>query len=236
MRTSALYLAVLNKSDPSPLLPESDEETGVAAPATGGGRGGRGGSAARGRRCGQHGRAPAGRRRRDARPVNVTIDFDGLSGRIVAVPGIAAAPVRQGQGRRRRHGVLHRDPAGRGHAAETAAAAPCTAISCATARRCRSTGVADYDVSADGRKLLYRGRRGRRRRRRPRRRARRRARRCSSSTPIARCRRREPDASRRRCARTSIRRPSSGRSSTKRGATSATTSTCRTRTAPTGRG
>jgi tricorn protease len=42
-----LYFAVLKKGEPSPLLPESDEDTGVsAAPAPGGGRGGRGGQGA----------------------------------------------------------------------------------------------------------------------------------------------------------------------------------------------
>ena len=53
---SALYLAVLNKNDPSPLMPESDEETGVPAPGTGGGRGG-----ARRRRGGAAARAPTAR-------------------------------------------------------------------------------------------------------------------------------------------------------------------------------
>jgi tricorn protease len=40
--TFGLYFAVLKKGDASPLLPESDEETGIPA---GGGRGGRGGGA-----------------------------------------------------------------------------------------------------------------------------------------------------------------------------------------------
>ena len=80
-----LYFAVLRKSDPSPLLPESDEDRGVgtgtrrlqpgacpgdAAGAAEGGGGGEGGQ-----------RGPRG-------PVTVQIDFDGLSQRIVSVPGV----------------------------------------------------------------------------------------------------------------------------------------------------
>src|SRR5205085_4596789 len=42
-----LYLAVLKKGEPSPLLPESDEDKGVgSAPPAPGGRGGRSGGAA----------------------------------------------------------------------------------------------------------------------------------------------------------------------------------------------
>ena len=82
-----LYFAVLRKTDSSPLLPESDEDRGVgtgtrrpqpgACPGeapnpgeAGGGEGGGGGQ-----------RGPRG-------PVAVQIDFDGLSQRIVAVPGV----------------------------------------------------------------------------------------------------------------------------------------------------
>jgi len=85
---SALYFAVLNKSDPSPLMPESDEETGVPAPGTGGGRGGRGGG---GGAAADSTGAPAGGGGGAAAraPVSVTIDFDGLAGRIIAVPGLA---------------------------------------------------------------------------------------------------------------------------------------------------
>src|SRR5439155_4356843 len=43
--TFGLYFAILKKSDPSPLLPESDEDSGVGSEPSGGqsGRGGRGG-------------------------------------------------------------------------------------------------------------------------------------------------------------------------------------------------
>src|SRR5687768_511507 len=82
--TFGLYFAVLRKTDPSPLLPESDEDRGVGTgtrrlqpgacaedvPGAGGGEGGGGG---------QRGPRP---------PVSVQIDFDGLQQRIVSVPGV----------------------------------------------------------------------------------------------------------------------------------------------------
>ncbi len=83
--TFGLYLTVLRKSDPSPLLPESDEDRGVgtgtrrlqpgacAGDAGGGAEGGGGGEGGQ--------RGPRG-------PVTVQIDFDGLSQRIVSVPGV----------------------------------------------------------------------------------------------------------------------------------------------------
>jgi tricorn protease len=83
-----LYLAVLKKGEPSPVLPESDEDHGVgnAAPAGAGGGGGRGrgGAAA----AVAEGDTPAPRATRTA-PVNVQIDFDGLQNRMIAVPGVA---------------------------------------------------------------------------------------------------------------------------------------------------
>jgi len=64
--TYGLYFAILKKGEPTPLLPESDEEAVRAADAPAGE--GRGGS------------RPA--------PVTVQIDPDGLDRRIVAVPGV----------------------------------------------------------------------------------------------------------------------------------------------------
>ena len=86
------------------------------------------------------------------------------------------------------------------------------------------TGVAEYDVSADGRKLLYRtgggaGGRGAWRRRRPS------GATCSWSTRIARRRRPVRAGSTCRCGCISSHARSSSRSSAKAGATSATTST-----------
>jgi tricorn protease len=73
----ALYLAVLQKSEPSPLLPESDEDRGVPPPGA---------------------REPRDDRERDERdgnqsprqPVTVQIDFDGLQQRILPVAGVPA--------------------------------------------------------------------------------------------------------------------------------------------------
>src|SRR6185295_13327620 len=86
-----LYLTVLKKGDASPLLPESDEDRGVGTgrrtvpgqcvgDATAGG-GGAGGDAAA---AGDQPQGPRGARQ----PITVQVDFDGLSKRIIAVPGI----------------------------------------------------------------------------------------------------------------------------------------------------
>ena len=94
--TFGLYFAVLKKGEPSPLLPESDEDTGVGAGAPGGGgRGGRGGGAGDAGAeapAGEQAQAPAPRPRG---PVTVQIDFDGLPQRILSMPGV---PERQYSG------------------------------------------------------------------------------------------------------------------------------------------
>lgn len=153
--TSALYLAVLKKGEPSPLLPESDEERAAAAaqmpgavPATP--RSDAPSAAA----------AMAGDSARTAplpRPV-VTIDLDGIAQRIVAVPGVAdrsyrslragpagtiywiesVPPVGTDTVAGPRGGVLHR------YLLKDRKAVPF------------ASNVADYTVSADGKKLLYR--------------------------------------------------------------------------------
>ena len=97
-----LYLAVLKKGEPSPLLPESDEDTGESARRRGGrGRGRR--RRRRRRRAGPR-RRPSGRPRRPRRatPVTVQIDFDGLQQRIISVPGVPERAVLAAPGRRRR--------------------------------------------------------------------------------------------------------------------------------------
>ena len=148
--TSALYFAVLNKSDPSPLMPESDDETGVPAPGPGGGRGGRGGGGGGADSTGAPAAAVVARV-----PVNVTIDFDGLAGRILAVPGVAL----------RQYGRVKAGVAGTVFFTETIAASGTSGTVGSTLHRYQlrdrkaaafMTGIADYDVSADGHKLLYR--------------------------------------------------------------------------------
>ncbi|HEY2846614.1 MAG TPA: PDZ domain-containing protein, partial [Pyrinomonadaceae bacterium] len=82
--TYGLYMAVLSKKDPSPLLPESDEDAGVpTGPIRGGNRpdtannetsaGGPGGSQGQ---------------TRARTPIAVTLDWDGLDKRIISVPGV----------------------------------------------------------------------------------------------------------------------------------------------------
>jgi tricorn protease len=148
--TFGLYMAILKKGEPSPLLPESDEDGGIgSAPAsadgeTGGGRGGRGG--------GRGGAAAA--------PVTVQIDFDGLAQRILSVPGI---PERQySQLRAGAAGtVFYLEAAGRGEGGGGGRGGGAGS----TLQRFRLsdrraapfvTGVQTYAVSADGRKLVYR--------------------------------------------------------------------------------
>jgi tricorn protease len=156
-----LYLAVLKKGDPSPLLPESDEDKGVgSAPATGagGGRGGRGGATP----DSDQADSPAAAPRAPRTPVNVQIDFDGLQQRIIAVPRVPEHQYSQ-----LRAGVAGTvyflEPAeGRGGGRGGPAADGPTG---ATLQRYRLsegratafvTGVAAYAVSADGHKLVYR--------------------------------------------------------------------------------
>ena len=155
--TFGLYFAILKKGEPTPLLPESDEDTGVQSSrpgpggAPGGGRGGRGGGggdATEEQPPAQSNEPP----RAPQRPVTVAIDFDDIHRRIVSVPGV---PVRQ-------YSQLRAGLAGIVYYLEAAAGAGGGG---STLHRYRLSdrraapfvnGVADYDVSADGRKLLYR--------------------------------------------------------------------------------
>ena len=128
--TFGLYFAVLKKGEPSPLLPESDEDTGMQAGAPAAA------DAARPRRPTLAGRRrpaaqPRAQRRQAPRPrapVTVQIDFDGLQGRIISVPGVPERAVLGAEGRRRRHGLLSRGRRRRRRAAAAAAAARCIAI------------------------------------------------------------------------------------------------------------
>jgi tricorn protease len=152
-----LYLAVLKKTEASPLLPESDEDRGVGtgrrAPAPGACAGDP--PAATGESAqGEPTATPPARGPRT--PVSVQIDFDGLQQRIISVPG-----VRERQYSELRAGTegsvfyLEAGPnqggGGPGGGSELSRYRLCDrrAVSFAT-------GVATYEVSADGRKLLYR--------------------------------------------------------------------------------
>jgi tricorn protease len=157
-----LYLAVLKKSDSSPLLPESDEDRGVGT----------------GRRSLPPGvcagdvpaaatdpsaaaetqpQAPRGPRQ----PINVQIDFDGLRQRIISVPGV---PERQ-------YSELHSGADGivfyleapaRGQGGGGGGAGGGAGSELVRYRLCDRraatfvNGVTAFEVSADGRKLVYR--------------------------------------------------------------------------------
>jgi tricorn protease len=154
-----LYLAVLKKSDASPLLPESDEDRGVGTgrrslpPGTCPGDTPGAGSEAAGEQQPQGPRGPR-------QPVTVQIDFDGLQKRIISVPGVAERqyselhagtdgivfflqPPARGQG--------GGGPGGGGGGSELIRFRLCD-------RRATTfiNGVAAFEVSADGRKLVYR--------------------------------------------------------------------------------
>jgi tricorn protease len=145
--TYGLYFTILAKNEPTPLLPESDDETGApAAPATA--------TAGARPRSEQGGEVPSAAPQRA--PVTVTIDFDGLSARTISVPGIAT----------RAYQKLQAGVAGTVFLSE---AIPATGTSAQgggqTLHRYQLrdrkatvflTGIADFDVSHDGRKLLYR--------------------------------------------------------------------------------
>jgi tricorn protease len=129
--TFALYLAVLNKSDASPLLPESDEDPGVGA------------------------RAPENTNKPAPGPapsVTVTIDFDKLQQRILPV---TAVPSRQ-------YSQLKAGVAGTVFFLEAPGAAGARGnilhrfqLSERKAQEFQTT-VAQYSISADGKKLVYR--------------------------------------------------------------------------------
>jgi tricorn protease len=164
--TFGLYFAVLKKGEPSPLLPESDEDLGVgsAPPRTpgqggGGGRGGRGGGAGAGEeQQGADQDQPSQPERRPRQPVTVTIDFAGLQQRIISVPGV---PERQyTQLKAGVPGTVYylEAAAGGGGGGRGGGGGSTLHRYRLSDRRAAVfvSGVAEYDLSADGRKLLYR--------------------------------------------------------------------------------
>lgn len=123
-----LYVAVLKQGEASPLLPESDEDKGI-----------------------QPAQAPE-KAERAPKSVTVQIDFAGLQQRVISVPGV---PERQ-------YSMLKAGAAGTVFYLE-APAGPGTGG--ATLHRYRlsdriaapfAQGVGAYDVSADGKRLVYR--------------------------------------------------------------------------------
>ncbi|HET9012124.1 MAG TPA: PDZ domain-containing protein [Gemmatimonadaceae bacterium] len=145
--TSALYLAVLKKGEPSPLLPESDEESAAVAAA-------RGDSA--------RAAAPAGpgdsvRTARASRPV-VTIDLDGIAQRIVAVPSLAQRDYRELEAGAAGTIFWVENTPATGTAETTGPTGGVLHRYTLKERKALSfaSNVVDYAVSADGKKLLYR--------------------------------------------------------------------------------
>lgn len=130
-----LYMAVLSKTDASPLLPESDEDKGIGAPA--------------GDDTKPEGRGPRV-------PVTVQIDFEGIQQRIQAVTGI---PLRQySQLRAGVAGTIYfLEPAARGAAVPGEAPAGTLQRYRLSDRKAApfASGVTSYNLSADGHKLAY---------------------------------------------------------------------------------
>jgi tricorn protease len=149
--TFGLYFAVLKKGDPSPLLPESDEDRGVGSAPANGGQGGRGNRAGRGASASDTDQSDAPAAPAPRTPVNVQIDFDGIDQRILAVPGVAGhdySELRAGVAGT----VYYLEAASRGGTENTIQRYRLSD------RRAAAfvTGAVAYDVSADGHKLVYR--------------------------------------------------------------------------------
>ncbi len=147
--TSALYLAVLKKGEPSPLLPESDEEAAVAA-------------AAAARSDSVKAATPAGpgdsvRTSRASKPV-VSIDLDGIAQRIVAVPALAQRNYRDVTAAAAGTIFWVENTPATGTAEATGPAGGALHRYTLKERKATpfATNVVDYTVSADGKKLLYR--------------------------------------------------------------------------------
>ncbi len=149
--TKALYLAVLKKGDASPLLPESDEEKDSlsrAGPDTT--------MSSRASAAKSDTTPPSRAKPKDLHPT--TIDFDGLSQRILAVTGVAQRDYRE----------LRAGPAGTVYWVEPVPATgtvevvgPAGGVLHRYQLKDRkavqfASNVADYTISADGKKLLYR--------------------------------------------------------------------------------
>jgi tricorn protease len=145
-----LYLAVLKKTEASPLLPESDEDKGVGsgrrAPAPGSCDASEGAPGETGTPSPAASPTPRGQRP----PVTVQIDFDGLQQRIISIPGV----------RERQYSELRAGPEGTVFYLEAALNQPGNELAryrvCERKAATFESGVATYEVSADGRKLLYR--------------------------------------------------------------------------------
>ncbi len=155
-----LYLAVLKKTEPSPLLPESDEDKGLnaaASPTPANGRENR--SSEAGADTSAEPSATPAQTPRRTRPVTaVQIDFEGLQQRTVSVAGVPER--RYSELRAGSDGTVYFLESSNPRGQETSGNVRGDdlwryRISDRKAALFTS-GVADYDVSADGHKLVYR--------------------------------------------------------------------------------
>ncbi|HEV2444844.1 MAG TPA: PDZ domain-containing protein, partial [Candidatus Sulfopaludibacter sp.] len=156
-----LYFAILKKGEASPLLPESDEDKGVGSAPTNGGGGGRGGRGGRGGAVAsedQQGETPAAAPAAPRTPVTVQMDFDGLPQRIVSVENVPERPYTELKaGAAGTVFYLESSGGGRGGAGGAGGGNTLQRYRLSDRRAAPfMTGVAAYDVSADGHKLVYR--------------------------------------------------------------------------------
>lgn len=134
-----LYLALLSKQGENPLLPESDEEGGSPADAS--------------EKSAQKGGTGKSKAEDKPAPVTVSIDFEGLASRVIAVPGVAE----------RQFGPLKAGASGAVFLLEAPPDAPPGSggtVQRYTLKERKSeafvSNVAEFTLSADGKKLLYR--------------------------------------------------------------------------------
>jgi tricorn protease len=157
-----LYVAVLKKTEASPLLPESDEDKGIGSPSANSNTSGRGGrpepSAADSANDNAQGDQPASTPRRPRPPVAVQIDFDGLQQRILSVPGVPERQYSDLRAGADGNVFFLEASSARGQEGATAPRGDELWRYRLSDRKAVSfvTGVAAYDVSADGHKLVYR--------------------------------------------------------------------------------
>ncbi|HEV7744926.1 MAG TPA: PDZ domain-containing protein [Pyrinomonadaceae bacterium] len=160
-----LYVAVLKKTEASPLLPESDEDKGVgtAAPGAspGGGRGNRpepGAADAATANDNAQGDQAAPTPRRPRTPIMVQIDFEGLQQRIVSVPGVPERQYSDLRAGAEGNVFFLEASSPRGQEGTGAPRGNELWRYRLSDRKAASfvTGVAAYDISADGHKLVYR--------------------------------------------------------------------------------
>ena len=165
-----LYLAVLKKGEPSPLLPESDEDKGVSAepaprpdsetppPGRPERRAAPASSAAAPAAASDAAEQRSQPDRSPRTPVAVQIDFDGLQQRIVSVASVPQRPYFELKAGLAGTVYYLEAPAGGGPGGGFGARGATLYRYKLSDRKAATfmSNVAEYDVSADGKKLLYR--------------------------------------------------------------------------------